>query len=280
MTTKAIQNEFSHDRDALDKVLHEKPVPGMSVVCMHRSMASLKLTFWPGAYKLESPPTVEWQGLPDWKTYKETLVKYLQLRPADNLHQPWAIFSPDGELLVKEDNPQVNMEGFAKMGMVLVFQGGQFIWPGVRIGFKRTIQLYSIMPAGSPPMDPSKNRTATLETLSLEPLVFSVEGFLEDHECDWIQQEATPTLQYSQVTLMDMDKGRPASDFRTSQSTFLTCNNHEVIKDIDYRTASLVRLPRFHQETVQVLRYQGGEKYDAHHDYFDPQLYQSDENTL
>jgi prolyl 4-hydroxylase len=59
---------------------------------------------------------------------------------------------------------------------------------------------------------------------------------------------------------MDQDAGRPSSDFRTSQSTFLQNNSHETIKDIDYRTASLVRVPRFHQENVQVLRYGGGEK--------------------
>jgi len=65
--------------------------------------------------------------------------------------------------------------------------------------------------------------------------VFSVEGFLEEEECDWYKEEATPTLKYSQVSLMDKDKGRPASDFRTSQSTFLSKNTHPIVKDIDYR---------------------------------------------
>ena len=83
---------------------------------------------------------------------------------------------------------------------------------------------------------------------------------MDDHECDFFQEAAAPTLKYSEVTLMDMDKGRPSSDFRTSQSTFLEKNNHPIVTDIDYRTASLVRVPRFHQEKVQVLRYGGGEK--------------------
>lgn len=247
------------DKETLSTVLHENPVPGMHVLCMDQSAIALKLTMWPGAQQMDAPPAVEIPGFPNWNSLKQTLVQYFRLRPADDLHQPWAMFSLNGQLLVQETHEQVNMEGLVQMGLVLIFQGGQFVWPGVRIGYKRTIDLYSTMPVGSPDMG-NKMRQATLETISLQPLVFSVEGFLDGQECDWIQQEAAPTLKYSEVTLMDMDKGRPSSDFRTSQSTFLAKNDHPMIKDLDYRTASLVRIPRVHQENVQVLRYQGGEK--------------------
>jgi prolyl 4-hydroxylase len=80
-------------------------------------------------------------------------------------------------------------------------------------------------------------------------------------------------LQYSGVVLMDKDKGRPASDFRTSQTTFLQSNDETLI-DIDDRTASLIRAPRTHQEHVQVLRYGVGEHYDSHHDYFGKRSFQ------
>jgi prolyl 4-hydroxylase len=86
-------------------------------------------------------------------------------------------------------------------------------------------------------------------------------------------------MEYSEVVLMDKDAGRPASDFRTSQTTFLRSTDDFMV-DIDYRTSSLVRLPRSHQESVQVLRYGLGEKYDNHHDYFDPRAYQNDQRTL
>ena len=71
-----------------------------------------------------------------------------------------------------------------------------------------------------------------------------------------------------------------ASEWRTSQSTFLNSINDEVLSDIDDRVASLTRIPKSHGEYVQVLRYGPGEKYDAHHDYFDPKLYRNDANTL
>jgi prolyl 4-hydroxylase len=124
-----------------------------------------------------------------------------------------------------------------------------------------------------------KHRTVTLETLSLIPLVLSVSGFLSVEECDYIQVTAAPTMEYSAVTLKDVDAGRPASDFRTSQSTFLM-GDDAILHDIDDRTASLARVPVNHQENVQVLRYGLNEKYDSHHDFFDPQQYQNDANTL
>jgi prolyl 4-hydroxylase len=148
-----------------------------------------------------------------------------------------------------------------------VFQGGQWIWPGVSKGFQRHIRL-----------DQAHN--ATLETLSLHPLVLSVQGFLSEEECDWIQEEAAPSMRYSEVSLMDKDKGRPASDFRTSQTTFLTTGASSELNSIDSRTASLVRIPTTHQEPAQVLRYGQTEKYDTHHDYFTPSLYQNDKRTL
>ena len=127
----------------------------------------------------------------------------------------------------------------------------------------------------------SKHRTAEIETLSLQPLVVSVRGFIDDDECDYIQTEAGPAMAYSGVSLMDKDKGRPASDWRTSQSTFLHARaDTPTLYTIEQRTASLTRIPRQNQEDVQVLRYGQTEKYDAHHDFFNPALYQASPDTL
>ena len=87
-------------------------------------------------------------------------------------------------------------------------------------------------------------------------------------------------MQYSAVSLKDADIGKAASEWRTSQSTFLSAQEDQILTDIEFRTASLTRVPRNHQEYVQVLRYGTNEKYDAHHDYFDPRSYQSDKNTM
>jgi prolyl 4-hydroxylase len=53
-----------------------------------------------------------------------------------------------------------------------------------------------------------------------------------------------------------------------------------LLRLLDQRTAEFLRIPSTHQEHLQVLRYLPGEKYDQHHDYFDPALYQNDRETL
>ena len=266
---------YSCDEGTLSNYLHEEAVPGLHIACFQRrkDKSSAKLTLYKGAKEQHagSPIVVsveESQNL-TWLWLKQQLVSNLGLRPADHLHQPWAIFSPDGteRLRDEESDEQESIEDLAEFGMFLVFEGGQWIWPGVRKGFQRTIRL-----------EPGRN--ATLETLSLYPLVLSVDGFLSQQECDYIQEVAAPTLRYSEVTLMDHDKGRPSSDFRTSQSTFLPATNDATLTSIDDRTASLVRVPKTHQEHAQVLRYGYSEKYDAHHDYFNPKLYQRDPGTM
>jgi prolyl 4-hydroxylase len=260
--TSASLVSLSCDEVALSQYLHDVPVPGLHLVCWQDNT----LTFYKNAHVGAANASVPAPGVVSWKDLRSQLVQHLDLRSTDDLHQPWAAYSPSGERFRTEvDDDDSSIKGLR--GMFLIFEGGQWIWPGVRKGFRREIQL-------------SDGRNATLETLSVHPLVLSVQGFLATEECALIQETATPSLQYSKVTLMDKDHGRPASDFRTSQTTFVRSDGHRFLQDIEERTASLVRVPRSHQEHVQVLRYGNGEKYDSHHDYFDPAAYQKDPATL
>jgi prolyl 4-hydroxylase len=231
----------------------------------------------------------------DWNEVKQLLVRELKLMPEGPRQQPWAIFTPLGERIVGE-NDVVSKGGnnsddvaslssnthilqtLASSGMVLVFQGGNWRWPGVREGFQRQIEL-------SPTLDftddySTEKRNITIETLSMTPLVVSIKGFLSEEECDHIAKTAGPRMEYSAVSLKDVDKGKAASNWRTSQSAFLSSGGDPILTAIDHRTASLSRVPKGHQEVLQVLRYGQHEKYDAHHDYFDPRDYQSDKSTM
>jgi prolyl 4-hydroxylase len=261
--------------ERLEEFWHDEPVPGFHIVCLDTLPSGYIRLFRGGTRETKREVA---SSVSSWDEFKRVLVRHLKLTSEDEMHQPWAIFSAQGERLASEDQEGDNVSLLAAHGLLLVFQGGQFLWPGVRLGFERTVDLYSIMPPGSPKLS-YPERTVVLETLSLVPLVLSVKGFLSEEECEHIQTTATPSMRYSDVVLMDRDQGRPASDFRTSQTTFLSAKD-EILTEIDYRTASLVRIPRNHQEPVQVLRYGHEERYTSHHDYFNPELYQADKHTL
>jgi len=265
---RSLQKTTRYECDdlTLSDYLHEYPVAGMHVVCIQET----SITFFQNAQLGDAfSNTIPIPGgfVNDWSGLKALLVSKLKLRSQDRLHQAWSTFSPTGKRLLDESDPEdSSIENLSSLGLFLVFQGGQWIWPGIRKGYQRDIVLDSA-------------RNATLETLSTHPLVLSVKGFLSVEECDLIQEMAAPKMEYSKVTLMDKDKGRPASDFRTSQTTFLASSTPE-LQDVDRRTASLVRIPASHQESAQVLRYGNTEKYDTHHDYFDPSLYKKDPGVL
>lgn len=107
-----------------------------------------------------------------------------------------------------------------------------------------------------------------LETLSMIPLVFGVDEFLKDEEIDIILDLSLEHLAPSGVTLIDGHENRPATDWRTSTTYWLSSSRHQVVRDIDRRTADLTKVPISHQEDVQVLRYEKTQKYDHHTDYF------------
>eukprot|EP00573_Skeletonema_grethae_P002023 CAMPEP_0201690598 /NCGR_PEP_ID=MMETSP0578-20130828/4014_1 /ASSEMBLY_ACC=CAM_ASM_000663 /TAXON_ID=267565 /ORGANISM="Skeletonema grethea, Strain CCMP 1804" /LENGTH=520 /DNA_ID=CAMNT_0048175639 /DNA_START=96 /DNA_END=1658 /DNA_ORIENTATION=- len=304
----------------LANYIHDTPVPGLHIVCIDSLLSdaaeanpTLRFAFFQNAIrpklyqrkKLTAGGTTKHSGgvgvgSIDWNEVKQLMVNELKLTPEGPRQQPWAVFTPLGERIVGENdvvsneqssiwknkqkskksiksNAQIVQE-LASSGMVLVFQGGNWRWPGVREGFQRTVEL-------SPKLDftttnDSAKRNITIETLSMTPLVVSIKGFLSDQECDHIASAAEPNMKYSGVSLKDVDKGKAASNWRTSQSAFLRSDNDPILTAIDHRTASLTRLPKVHQEILQVLRYGTSEKYDAHHDYFDPKDYRSDKNTL
>jgi len=280
-----IDTDYSCNSETLLQFMHADDVPGMHLFCVEQKDERTRtLSVYKNLKgKLKKDPTPEnkfsashiaemevWT----WESFHMALNATLTLPLMEETQrQGWALFTPTGDRILSEDteqtaeNDKVVVETLPKLGMFLLTEGGQWVWPGVHRGFKRTIAL-------------DDNNNATLETLSLEPLVLSVEGFLTVEECDLIQEKAAPKMKYSSVTLMDKDKGRPSSDFRTSQSTFLNSRGGPELKAIDDRTASLVRIPRMHQEYAQVLKYEKDEKYDTHLDYFDPAMYQNDARTL
>lgn len=274
----------------MDEDGKEHTFPETSDILQHQRMLdetdSLRLTFYKGSHSGPLRRRIKVRGNTNsipWNEVKMHLIVELGLRPEGPTQQPWAVFTALGDRIVGENDDILKggdgigsnshiMNSIAASGMIVIAQGGNWVWPGVKEGFQRTIELA--------PSNDAASRNITIETLSLKPLVLSIGGFLSDEECDYIAQKAGPAMKYSSVTLKDADIGKAASDWRTSQSTFLSAKDDKILEAIEHRTASLTRVPRNHQEYVQVLRYGESEKYDAHHDYFDPKAYRADKNTL
>lgn len=263
----------------LSHYLHDEPVFGYHVVCFstihneekhHKDY--LQVTYYINGFRNKTI-TQTFPKPYKWKHAKFGLKRKLtfEMEKLVGEFQPWAMFTPMGQRVVDgdvegeepededEEADQLILDVLLRFQTMLVYEGGQFVWPGVAVDYERNVNLYSIMPPDDPQLA-DQHRIVTLKTMSLRPLVLQVDGFLTEEECEYIQTKAAPTMAYSGVVLMDHDKGRPASDFRTSQSTFVSSQHDPTMLDIEYRTASLVRISRQHQEDVQVLRYGQGEK--------------------
>lgn len=306
--SKRPKNYLECNADNLSQFLHQEPIRGLHILCFPTAdedqdqkqgpqiMKVYKFAYSTGSDDVTSATNKDIlqhdvpASFEELKYYLSADVNVEEYSRA-SMKQPWAIYSTFGDKLVVEYDRDSNIDGsktfsgssssvmdkLQSHGMVLLFEGGSWLWPGVRIGFERTIQIYS-------KYDKKKgdkiSQNVTLETLSLFPLVLSVKDFISEEECTHVQRKAEPSMRYSQVTLMDKDKGRPASDFRTSQSAFVGSDGDDIMTRLEHRTASLTRIHKSHQEHTQVLRYGEEEKYDAHLDWFDRRHYQKDEHTL
>lgn len=187
--TQDTQQSFPCNEENLANFLHDTYVPGLYVVCFNKvGENGMSVGFYKGATRSRySEIELDGGAQLGWTALRSEFEETLPLKPIKEGMQPWAMFTPRGERIADAESVDSTAvgEALAQLGMGLVYQGGQFIWPGVKLGFERKISLYSVMPMGSPKFERDQN--VTLETLSLVPLVLSVKGFLTETECDHIQ---------------------------------------------------------------------------------------------
>jgi prolyl 4-hydroxylase len=119
----------------------------------------------------------------------------------------------------------------------------------------------------------------TVVPLSWEsPRIFLIKNFLTADECDHVIRVATPQLQRS--TVVDGHGGGVVDPIRNSAGMFIRRRNDEVITRIENRLANLTMLPVAHQEDMQVLRYEPGQHYLPHTDFFSTPIEKSEANGL
>ncbi|BFG26761.1 hypothetical protein CerSpe_130350 [Prunus speciosa] len=103
--------------------------------------------------------------------------------------------------------------------------------------------------------------------LSWRPRAFLYKGFLSEEECDHLIEIAKDKLEKSMVA--DNESGKSIeSEVRTSSGMFLQKAQDEVVANIEARIAAWTFLPIENGESIQILHYEHGQKYEPHFDYF------------
>ncbi|XP_058073829.1 probable prolyl 4-hydroxylase 7 isoform X2 [Magnolia sinica] len=103
--------------------------------------------------------------------------------------------------------------------------------------------------------------------LSWHPRAFLYTGFLSGAECDHLINLARDKLEVSMVA--DNDSGKSIkSEVRTSSGMFLQKGQDEIVTAIERRIAAWTFLPPENGESIQILHYEHGQKYEPHFDYF------------
>ncbi|XP_059294033.1 probable prolyl 4-hydroxylase 7 isoform X2 [Lycium ferocissimum] len=103
--------------------------------------------------------------------------------------------------------------------------------------------------------------------MSWHPRAFIYRKFLTNEECDHLISLAKDNLEKSMVT--DNESGEAIeSELRTSFGAFLDKAQDEVVANVEARIAAWTFLPEENGEPIQILRYERGQKYEPHHDFF------------
>ncbi|KAJ9700151.1 hypothetical protein PVL29_005804 [Vitis rotundifolia] len=108
---------------------------------------------------------------------------------------------------------------------------------------------------------------AKVRQISWKPRAFVYEGFLSEEECDHLISLAKSELKRSAVADNVSGKSK-LSEVRTSSGMFIRKGKDPIVAGIEDKIAAWTFLPKDNGEDMQVLRYEPGQKYDAHYDYF------------
>lgn len=107
----------------------------------------------------------------------------------------------------------------------------------------------------------------TVQAVFEKPNVVLFSNFLSPAECATLIALSTPKLTPSMGISQDTGDSE-LSDSRTSQGTFFQRNENETIVRIENRISKVLNYPVVHGEGLQILKYDIGQQYLPHYDYF------------
>eukprot|EP00747_Dinoflagellata_sp_TGD_P171073 gnl/TRDRNA2_/TRDRNA2_204222_c0_seq1.p1 gnl/TRDRNA2_/TRDRNA2_204222_c0~~gnl/TRDRNA2_/TRDRNA2_204222_c0_seq1.p1 ORF type:complete len:416 (-),score=55.22 gnl/TRDRNA2_/TRDRNA2_204222_c0_seq1:4-1251(-) len=169
--------------------------------------------------------------------------------------QHWAIFTSEGRQL-EPGKEVVDIRSLAYEGVLLLFEGGVWRWPGIRLGYERPVLPGVIL------------RTTSLAPALFEVVVksgsFESNAGLDQELLDGVVNAAMPRMrpskEYSGNSLR-------TSKARTSDQAWIKYESSEKLLRLRELTAEMLRMPVAHfDKSLQVLRYAKGQSFGAHLD--------------
>jgi prolyl 4-hydroxylase len=102
------------------------------------------------------------------------------------------------------------------------------------------------------------------------PTIYAVRGFLKEGEASELICMALPKLERS-LSFTELSE-ELVNDIRTSTSASIPRDENDLTRDIAHRAAELCGSPVECLEDLHVTRYEPGQHFTPHHDYFLPSL--------
>ena len=184
-------------------------------------------------------------------------------QPGGYLRQPWRVFDTGGQRMQLADlgRSLARPSQYSQSHLLLVFEGGVWRWPGVRVGFARRI----LVPGNEDlRLKPS---TVTMLTASLSPLVFIFPRSVAPEITSHVLTSASGQMEPSKVghgntgesgDVVDLDVSD--TDARSSTQTWLWTGRNPELQSVDSFVSTVTRQPKDHMEDTQVLRYDVGQR--------------------
>jgi prolyl 4-hydroxylase len=96
-----------------------------------------------------------------------------------------------------------------------------------------------------------------------EPLIVVLENVLSDEECDGLIELSKDKMNRSKIGVT-----HEVNEIRTSSGMFFQENEYDIITKIEKRISTIMNIPVEHGEGIQILKYNPGQEYKAHFDFF------------
>lgn len=112
-----------------------------------------------------------------------------------------------------------------------------------------------------------EGRRSSIIMSMTQPEVILLDNFLDTIECQHLIDLAAVGLSKSTVAVHGQGQST-LSDYRTSESTGIAMGQDGIVRNIENRISIAFNWNNTDTDSIQVLRYNNGEQYKPHHDFF------------